>query len=90
MHALGSTEKLQKVVNRLPLVLLHETYFPADLIVAVGATELYFYQGVMPQVPEDINNKHWGYWSMNSDFLAMAPTFEQLESAENFAEPYFR
>jgi hypothetical protein len=44
----------------------------------------------MPKVPEDINNKSWGYWSLNDDFSAPAPTFEELESTENMSVPYFR
>lgn len=55
-----------------------------------GATEVFFYQGVMPKVPEAINDQTWGYWSLNDDFLAPAPTFEELECTENFETPYFR
>jgi len=57
---------------------------------ASGATEVFFYQGDMPKVPEDINDQSWGYWSLNEDFLAPAPTFEELKSTEDFATPYLR
>jgi hypothetical protein len=55
-----------------------------------GATKVFFYQGVMPKVPEDINDQSWGYWSLNDDFLAPTPTFDELKSTENFDAPYFR
>lgn len=53
-----------------------------------GSADVYFYRGAMPKVPEDINDKSWGHWSLNEDFLAPAPTFEEL--MENFSTPHFR
>jgi len=44
----------------------------------------------MPKVPEDINDQSWGYWSLDDDFLAPTPTFDELKSTENFDAPYFR
>lgn len=64
--------------------------FPGWLHFASGATEVFFYQGIMPKVPEDINNKSWGYWSLNNDFLAPPPTFEEPEYTENFSAPSLR
>jgi hypothetical protein len=42
----------------------------------------------MPKVPEDVGDITWGYWSLNDDFLAPAPTFEEF--MDKFSSPCFQ
>jgi hypothetical protein len=83
-HHANTSIKLEKGFCRL-------FFFQSNIHVhqlTSGPAKVYFYQGAMPKVPEDVGDIAWGYWSLNDDFLAPAPTFEEF--TDNFSSPYFR